>query len=77
MKIEVLGMGCAKCTKLEENARAAVAALGIEATIEHVKDMDRILDYGVMITPGLVVDGKVVASGKVPSREDIQKLIQG
>ena len=77
MKIEVLGMGCAKCTKLEENARAAVAALGIEATIEHVKDMDRILDYGVMITPGLVVDGKVVASGRVPSREDIQKLIQG
>ena len=77
MKIEVLGMGCAKCTKLEENVRAAVAALGIEATIEHVKDMDRILDYGVMITPGLVVDGKVVASGKVPSREDIQKLIQG
>ncbi|EFQ22539.1 redox-active disulfide protein 2 [Aminomonas paucivorans DSM 12260] len=77
MKIEVLGMGCAKCTKLEENARAAVAALGIEATIEHVKDMDRILDYGVMITPGLVVDGKVVASGKVPSSEDIQKLIQG
>lgn len=77
MKIEVLGMGCAKCTKLEENARAAVAALGIEATIEHVKDMDRILDYGVLITPGLVVDGKVVASGKVPSREDIQKLIQG
>ena len=77
MKIEVLGMGCAKCTKLEENARAAVAALGIEATIEHVKDMDRILDYGVLITPGLVVDGKVVASGRVPSREDIQKLIQG
>ena len=77
MKIEVLGMGCAKCTKLEENARAAVAALGLEATVEHVKDMDRILDYGVMITPGLVVDGKVVASGKVPSREDIQKLIQG
>ena len=77
MKIEVLGMGCAKCAKLEENARAAVAALGLEATVEHVKDMDRILDYGVMITPGLVVDGKVVASGKVPSREDIQKLIQG
>ena len=77
MKIEVLGMGCAKCAKLEENARAAVAALGIEATIEHVKDMDRILDYGVLITPGLVVDGKVVASGKVPSSEDIQKLIQG
>ncbi|WP_352425608.1 thioredoxin family protein [Aminomonas paucivorans] len=77
MKIEVLGMGCAKCAKLEENVRAAVAALGIEATIEHVKDMDRILDYGVLITPGLVVDGKVVASGKVPSREDIQKLIQG
>ena len=77
MKIEVLGMGCAKCAKLEENARAAVAALGLEATVEHVKDMDRILDYGVLITPGLVVDGKVVASGKVPSREDIQKLIQG
>ena len=77
MKIEVLGMGCAKCAKLEENARAAVAALGLEATVEHVKDMDRILDYGVMITPGLVVDGKVVASGKVPSSEDIQKLIQG
>ena len=77
MKIEVLGMGCAKCTKLEENARAAVAALGLEATVEHVKDMDRILDYGVMITPGLVVDGRVVAAGKVPSSEDIQKLIRG
>ena len=77
MKIEVLGMGCAKCAKLEENARAAVAALGLEATVEHVKDMDRILDYGVMITPGLVVDGKVLAAGKVPSSEDIQKLIRG
>ena len=77
MKIEVLGMGCAKCAKLEENARAAVAALGLEATVEHVKDMDRILDYGVMITPGLVVDGRVVATGKVPSSEDIQKLIRG
>ena len=77
MKIEVLGMGCAKCAKLEENARAAVAALGLEATVEHVKDMDRIVGYGVMITPGLVVDGRVVAAGKVPSSEDIQKLIRG
>ncbi|MFA5039281.1 MAG: thioredoxin family protein [Candidatus Omnitrophota bacterium] len=75
MKIEILGVGCPKCKQLAANTEAALQELDIRAEIEKVTDIDKITGYGVMMTPALVVDGKVLSSGKVLSREDIQKLL--
>ena len=75
MKLEILGTGCAKCTKLEEVTRKAASELGIDAEIAKVKEINKIMDYGVMITPALVVDGEVKIAGRVPSIEEIKKLI--
>lgn len=75
MKLEILGTGCAKCVKLDELTKKAVQELGIEAEVTKVKDIKDIMNYGVMITPALVVDGVVKVAGKVPSVEDIKKLI--
>ena len=75
MKIEILGTGCKKCTKLEENAKEAIRSAGIEATVEKVEDMQTIMEYGVMSTPGLVIDGKVKSSGKVLKPKEIEKLL--
>ncbi|MBI9101012.1 MAG: TM0996/MTH895 family glutaredoxin-like protein [Spirochaetales bacterium] len=75
MKIEVLGMGCPKCKQLEANAREAAENAGIDAEFEKIADMDKILDYGVLSTPALVVDGKVVSSGKLLSPEDIKAFL--
>ena len=76
MKIQILGSGCPRCKKLEENARAAVADLDIEAAIEKVTDLDRIMDMGVMFTPALAVDGQVKSAGKVLAREQIVQILQ-
>lgn len=76
MKLEILGTGCAKCTKLEELTRKAASELGIDAEITKVKEVKDIMNYGVMITPALVVDGEVVAAGKVPTVEEIKTLIK-
>ncbi len=76
MKLEILGTGCPKCIKLEEITRKAVEELGIDAEITKVKDVKDIMNYGVMITPALVVDGVVKLAGKVPSVEDVKKLIK-
>ncbi|MCK9310262.1 MAG: thioredoxin family protein [Candidatus Cloacimonetes bacterium] len=76
MIIIILGTGCPKCKKLEENARMAIKELGSDATIEKVTDLDKIMDYGVMITPALVIDEKVVSSGKLLSASDIKALIK-
>jgi len=76
MKIKILGSGCANCVTLAENAKAAVAELGIEAEIEKITDFAEIAKYGVMLTPGLVVDEKVLAYGKVLKPKDIVKLIE-
>jgi small redox-active disulfide protein 2 len=76
MIIKILGTGCPKCKKLEENARTAVAELGTEASFEKVTDLDKIMDYGVMMTPGLVIDEKVVASGKLLTAVEIKSFIQ-
>lgn len=76
-KIEVLGPGCAKCNKLEETARKAADELGIEYEVVKVKDINDIMNYGVMITPALVVNGVVKVAGKVPGVEEIKKMING
>ena len=70
-KIEVLGPGCNNCIRLEANAREAVAMAGVEADVIKVTDYAEILGYGIMSTPGLVIDGTVVSYGRVPSAGDI------
>ena len=70
-KIEVLGTGCSNCVRLEKNTREAIAMAGIEAEITKVTDYAEIMAYGIMSTPGLVIDGKVVSYGRVPSADDI------
>ncbi|MDL2298668.1 thioredoxin family protein [Synergistaceae bacterium OttesenSCG-928-D05] len=74
--VKVLGSGCRKCNQLEENAKEALLRLGMEPTIEHVTDFGQIASYGVMTTPALVIDGKVVLVGKVASVEEIVALLQ-
>jgi small redox-active disulfide protein 2 len=75
MKIEILGAGCAKCKTLEANVKQAVSELGIKAEIVKVEDVMEIVNYGVMGTPALVVDGKVRSAGKVLDKEAIKKLL--
>jgi small redox-active disulfide protein 2 len=77
MKIEILGTGCAKCNKLEEMVTLAIREMGIEAQIDHVRDIKKIMGYGVMTTPALVIDGEVKAAGKIPPLEEIKKLLSG
>ncbi len=76
MIVKILGTGCPKCKKLEENARVAINELGISATVEKVTELDKIMDYGVMMTPALVIDEKVVSSGKLLSASDIKALLK-
>ena len=76
MKIEILGTGCTKCKALEEATKQAVALSGKFAQIEKVEDIQKIMEYGVMSTPGLVIDGKVVSTGKLLSINEIKDLIQ-
>jgi small redox-active disulfide protein 2 len=73
--IKVLGSGCANCANLEKSARQAIADLGIDATIEKVTDYPTIIGYGVMSTPGLVVDEKLVLSGRVPKPAELRELL--
>jgi small redox-active disulfide protein 2 len=74
-KIEILGMGCPNCKRLEENVRKAVSELGLEAEISKVTDIRKIMEYGVMATPALVFDGRVVASGRVPDVAELKRWL--
>lgn len=74
--VKVLGAGCAKCHALEDAARAALEELGMDTAIDHVTDFTQIAAYGVMSTPALVVDGKVVSYGKVLSKDEAKAVIQ-
>lgn len=74
--VKVLGSGCAKCNALEQATREALTELGMETTIDHVTDFAQIAAYGVMTTPALVVDGKVVSYGKVLKKDEVKALIQ-
>ncbi len=75
MHVKILGSGCANCVNLEKNTRAALATLGLEAEITKVTDFGDIAAYGVMRTPGLVVDEKVLVSGRVPKADEIEGLL--
>ena len=73
--IQILGTGCAKCEKLKHNAEEAVTQSGVEATVEKITDINEITSFGVMMTPALAVDGEVKLVGKVPSPDEIAKLL--
>ncbi|MFO7978821.1 MAG: thioredoxin family protein [Bacteroidales bacterium] len=75
MEIKVLGTGCPKCKTLEQYTRDAVAEMQLEATITKEEDIMKIMEYGIMKTPGLVINEKVVMSGRLPNKEEIKKLI--
>lgn len=74
-KLQVLGTGCAKCQKLTEHTEAAAKALGIEYELEKVTDFDRIIEFGLLTTPALVVDGEVKVAGRVPTVVALQAII--
>jgi small redox-active disulfide protein 2 len=74
--VKVLGSGCAKCNQLEAATKAALEQLGMDTTVEHVTDFSQIAAYGVMTTPALVIDGKVVAFGKVLKTDEVVKILQ-
>jgi len=75
-KIQILGTGCAKCNALAANAKVAAQALGEEVEFEKVTNLNDIMAFGVMTTPGLAIDGKVVSQGKVLKPEQIEKLLR-
>jgi small redox-active disulfide protein 2 len=75
-KIEILGMGCARCNQLTERAKEAVKELGIEAEVTKVQDIKAITNYGVLVTPALAVDGVVKFAGKLPRLEEIKEWIK-
>ena len=76
MEIIVPGTGCARCNSLLREAQKAIDRLGIEASITKEEDILKIMEYGVLRTPGLVIDGEIVSSGKVLTSSEIEKIIQ-
>ena len=76
MEIKILGPGCANCQRLEERTKEAVEALGLDVNLEKVTDAAEIASYGIMRTPGLVIDDTVVVAGRVPSTREISDLLK-
>jgi small redox-active disulfide protein 2 len=75
MNIKVLGPGCAKCHSLDKTVREVVGSLKLDADVEYITDMKKIMEYHIMATPGLVINEKVVLSGKVPTKTEAEQLI--
>jgi len=75
VKIEVLGTGCAKCKRLEENVRKAVKEAGLTADIVKVADINEIVNRGVMMTPALIIDGDTKVVGRVPGVEELKRML--
>jgi small redox-active disulfide protein 2 len=76
MKIEILGTGCPKCKKLEENARKALGETGKKAEVIKITDINEIIERDVMTTPAIMIDGKVKTSGRIPEIEEIKKWLK-
>lgn len=76
MIIKVLGTGCAKCQSLEKTVKEVVSALKLDIKVEEVKDIKEIMQYPILMTPGLVINEKVVMSGKVPSKAEVERCIK-
>ncbi len=77
MNIQILGIGCPRCQELEKRVIDTLAELGIVANVEKVTDIKKFAAMGVFMTPGLAIDGKVVSQGKIPSKDELKKLIAG
>jgi small redox-active disulfide protein 2 len=75
MKIQILGTGCSRCKILASNTERAVKELGLEAQVEKVTNIQDILKFQILMTPGLVIDGQVKAAGRVPSTEEIKQIL--
>lgn len=75
MKIKILGTGCAKCHQLEQTAKQVVKELAVNASIEEVKDLKKIMEYPILTTPGLVVNEELVCSGRIPSKSEVTQFI--
>ena len=75
LQIKILGTGCPNCNKLEQEIKKTAENQGIEAEYEKVTDYQKIMDYDVLSTPGLVIDGKVVSSGRIPSRDELVSFL--
>ncbi len=75
IRIEVFGPGCARCQQLEKTAKEVVRELGIDATVEEVKDIKKIMEYPILTTPGLVIDEKLVCSGRVPTKSEVTTFV--
>jgi small redox-active disulfide protein 2 len=75
LKIKILGSGCPNCKRLEQETKKAVAALAVEAEFTKVKDYNEIMEFDILSTPGLVINGKVVSSGRIPSQSEITTFV--
>ena len=75
MNIKILGPGCARCQQLEKTTKEVVKELGIDADIEEVKDINRIMEYPILTTPGLVINGQLLCAGRVPAKAELAQLI--
>ncbi len=75
MKVKILGTGCTKCQQLGKTTKEVVKELGIEATVEEVKDIKKIVEYAILMTPGLVINEEVVCAGRVPTKAELTHLI--
>ncbi|MBN1132017.1 MAG: TM0996/MTH895 family glutaredoxin-like protein [Bacteroidales bacterium] len=75
MEIKILGTGCPKCQKLEKAVRDSIAELALDASVSKVEDIMKIMEYGIMHTPGLVVNGKVMFSGRLPSSNELKQIL--
>jgi len=75
MNFKILGTGCARCNQLENLTKEVLKEMGVEAHIDHVKDIKKIMEYPILTTPGLVINEEVVLSGRVPSKAEMTKII--
>ncbi|MBU4373564.1 MAG: TM0996/MTH895 family glutaredoxin-like protein [Euryarchaeota archaeon] len=75
MKIEVLGPGCAKCDRLEKKVKKVINELGLKDEVIKVKDITKIMEYDIIMTPALVIDGEVKSAGRIPAKDEIKKWI--
>ena len=75
MDIKILGPGCHKCHELDKRTREVVQELGLDASVEYIQDINKIIEYGILTTPGLVVNGKMVCSGHVPAKGEITRFL--
>jgi len=75
MKIKILGPGCARCQQLGKTTKEALKELGIDAEIEEVKDINKIMEYPILTTPGLIINEELVCAGRVPSKAEVTQLI--